>query len=215
VNPLRSRILPTPHAFSARVDGDFRSDVEAPARLARLLGADALRCVTQVHGAEVVHGRDAAMTVEADAVWTDRPAEAVGVRVADCVPILAARLDETGRAVAVVAIHAGWRGTAAGVVRAGLSALGAGRVVAAIGPAIGGCCYRVGPEVIDGVARRAPGEAWRQGDFVDLRTANAAILEACGVEVEVVGPCTRCDARWWSHRRDGAGAGRQVGAIRC
>ena len=119
----------------------------------------------------------------------------------------------------VAAVHAGWRGTAADVVRAAVAATcEAGGCAprdlrAAIGPSIRGCCYEVGKEVIDGVGAVAPGADWVDGRRVDLAVANAGILASLGVAVDVVGPCTRCDHAYWSFRRDKELAGRQVGAI--
>ena len=75
--------------------------------------------------------------------------------------------------------------------------------------------FRSGPEVVDAVAGVAVGDAWRDGRHIDLAMANAGILVAAGVEVEIVGHCTRCTPGYWSHRGQGAMSGRQVGAIRC
>jgi YfiH family protein len=157
---------------------------------------------------------DASLSVDADGIISTRPGAVVAVRVADCVPILLAAPG------GVAALHAGWRGTAADIARIGLRTLqeatGArpAEVRAAIGPAICGACYEVGEEVLDGVAAVAPGASWRAGRHVDLARANAEILEAEGVSVDLLGVCTRCDAGYWSHRRDGPAGGRQVGAIR-
>lgn len=203
-----------PHAFTDRADGDLRRAVgpAAEALVGHLGGSGRLRTVSQVHGARVVDVAVADGVTEADAIVSTEPGVVVAVRVADCVPILLA----TDGAVA--AVHAGWRSTAADIVRGALRRLrevapGAG-IVAAIGPAIGVECYEVGDEVLAGVAAVAPGDGWRRGRHVDLVAANRAVLEAEGVEVDVVAACTRCDPGLWSHRRDGAAAGRQVGAIR-
>ncbi len=208
----------TPHAFTGASDGDHRpgADPTAEARLlARLGGAGGVRRVTQVHGARVVHLDDASLAVEADAILSTVPGAVVAVRVADCVPVLLAAPG------GVAAIHAGWRGTAADIVRAGLDALlratGArpADVRAAVGPCICGACYEVGDDVLRGVGAVAPGDSWRVGERnVDLAEANAAILRAEGVAVDVLGLCTRCTPGFWSYRRDGAAGGRQVGAIR-
>jgi YfiH family protein len=87
----------------------------------------------------------------ADIVMTDDPSIAVAVQVADCVPLLLAD-PATG---AVAAVHAGWRGTAAGAAREAVAAMQAhfgtrpSDLVAAIGPSIGPCCYQVGADVVD------------------------------------------------------------------
>jgi YfiH family protein len=207
-----------PHAFTGTADGDHRpgGDGAAAARLlAALGGAGPVRVVSQVHGARVVRVEEASPAVEADAIVSTVPGAVVAVRVADCVPILLAAPG------GVAAVHAGWRGTAADIARGALLALcdAAGcrpeDVRAAVGPCICGACYEVGDEVIDAVARVAPGASWRVGERnVDLGEANAAILRAEGVAVDRLPRCTRCGSGFWSYRRDGAAGGRQVGAIR-
>jgi YfiH family protein len=179
--------------------------------------------VDQVHGSRVfiaegeAHGRG---RDEADAVVV-ADGRVGGVRVADCVPILVGDL-VSGHAAA---IHAGWRGIEAGVIGAALSALGDSRNtrVAAIGPCIGPCCFEVGVDVGDRIARGAGDPdviVRRVGDkaFVDLRLAARAQLRAYGVasgDVEAVGGCTNCDAEtYFSFRRDGAQSGRHLAVIR-
>ncbi len=184
--------------------------------------AASVYAVEQVHGSTVVvaSGEPSALrSTRADAIVLEAGA-AGAVRVADCVPVLVG--DETsGRAAAV---HAGWRGVVSGVLPAALSTMRArpGKVVAAIGPSIGPCCFEVGEDVAEQIAlavpaprviaRRATGKAW-----VDLRVAVRAQLLACGVpgtRVDDVGGCTRCDsARYHSFRRDGAASGRMLGVI--
>jgi hypothetical protein len=115
----------------------------------------------QAHGTDVVSIRrdddlppGSAEWGTADIAVTDRPDVALSVRVADCVPILMA----DPRTGAVAAIHAGWRGIAAGAAAVAVEALGSGfgarprDLVAAIGPSIGPCCYRVGDDVRDAFA---------------------------------------------------------------
>ena len=140
------------------------------------------------------------------------------VRSADCVPLLL--VDPRGRATA--AVHAGWRGTAAGIAAAAVErmrALGAGNgLVVALGPAILGCCYEVGEEVVaalgtpEAVARRRPGELPK----VDLHAANVVQLLAAGVRREDIhrAPwCTRCrNDLFFSARAEGARAGRLMAA---
>ncbi|HEY1086209.1 MAG TPA: laccase domain-containing protein, partial [Archangium sp.] len=90
------------------VVGDVAERVtENLARLARAaqVQPERLVAVTQVHGTRVLHSSDATPASEADALWTDVPGTAVGVRTADCVPVLIE--DPRGR---VAAVHAGWRG---------------------------------------------------------------------------------------------------------
>ena len=183
--------------------------------------------VRQVHGCDVfvATADDVSEGTEADAIVTADPQLAVSVRVADCVPVLVA--DHRQRAVA--AVHAGWRGTAAGAVVAAVEALDrldvhASDLLVAIGPSIGPCCYQVDAAVREAFAARHPGaDAWFTPDGrdrwrLDLWRANRALLEACGVpasSIEVASACTadRPDV-WYSHRRQGSAAGRMVAAIR-
>lgn len=188
------------------------------------LGPDDVALVEQVHGGEVVRverpGGPLRPMARADALVTTTPGALLAVRAADCAPVL---LAVPG---GVAAAHAGWRGAAAGVVRAALEALLAatgarpGDVRAAIGPHIGPDAFEVGREVIDGLAATGVprGVFVREGPrgrpHVDLSAALIAQLAALGVgAVERVGGCTTADARLWSHRRDGERGGRQAGVI--
>ena len=161
---------------------------------------------------------DALVTASADVVLT--------IRTADCVPILLV----APRARAVAAVHAGWRGTLDGVIEAALAALLArydarvDEILAAIGPAIGGCCYAFGAEHRASFTARfgdAAERAWRDGDggqsHLDLRTICRLALERAGVPppaITDVGPCTADHpSELHSYRRDGAHAGRQLSYI--
>jgi YfiH family protein len=181
----------------------------------------------QVHGRAVARALGAAWPLgDADAVWSDAPAVAVGVVTADCVPILLAGED----ARIAAAVHAGWRGLAEGVIGAALDALrtaGAApeTLVAAIGPCIGACCYEVDEPVLARLRARFPGglgrhaHATRPGHArIDLGALARLELEAAlprGAVGALADACTRCDARRFeSYRRDGARAGRLVHWIR-
>jgi polyphenol oxidase len=191
--------------------------------LMHALGVDRIACADQVHGAGVVEASEAA-TARADAViGRSRSAAgggalpAVGVRVADCVPVLVAD-PATGD---VAAIHAGWRGIVAGVVRAALQQLGRRSVVAAIGPCIGPCCFEVGLDVAEAIISACPGvqvvaRSTPSKAMVDLRSAVRGQLRAVEVDdasIEDVVGCTKHEARFHSFRRDGANSGRMLAAI--
>jgi YfiH family protein len=183
----------------------------------------------QVHGRSVVDvdAPDFVSGAAADAVVasaTGRRTWAPAVRWADCVPLLLA--DPYGGAVA--AVHAGWRGIVAGVVPAALRALGergAGipTVVAAVGPAVGSCCYEVGDDVAVEVARSAGVEARDltigrgSAVYLDLRRAVWSQLRLEGLSegsIHIAPWCTACAAELFdSYRRLGAGAGRQMACI--
>jgi polyphenol oxidase len=157
---------------------------------------------------------------EADALVTARPGVALGIATADCVPIVA--VDPVARALAVV--HAGWRGTRAGILRETLAALvrvagaRAERVVVGAGPAVGPCCYEVGEEVAAafeqarprghaGVVRRRHGTVFL--DLIEENRLQAADEGVSPDRVHAVGVCTVCRADvCHSFRRDGPPAGR-------
>ena len=153
---------------------------------------------------------------------TATPGTCVGVVTADCVPLLLVAPRER----VVAAVHAGWRGAAAGIIDAAIAHLHHGfgvepaTIEAAMGPAIGPCCYEVGPEVQAAFRERsgdATAAAWSrraQHDMLDLRGAVRALLMAAGIrDVAILGPCTRCSPVYCSFRRDGATAGRQISFI--
>jgi copper oxidase (laccase) domain-containing protein len=132
------------------------------------------------------------------------PGIAAMVLVADCVPVV------LGARGAVAALHAGWRGLEAGVLEEGMRALrdvgGEGLVTAVIGPCAGPCCYEVGEEV-----HAALGSFPAQRRPIDLRAvARRRLLTAGADRVEDLSVCTICDERYFSHRREGARAGRQA-----
>jgi polyphenol oxidase len=150
---------------------------------------------------------------EGDALVTGTPGVAVSIRTADCFPILLA--DPKARAVA--AVHAGWRGTVAGVVRSTLSRMQSEfgtdprNVYAAIGPGIGPCCYEVGIEVARQFGRQQAGK-------IDLAVENRNQLITAGLDpgkIDQVGVCTFCNpALFFSWRRDHDPAGRMISFIR-
>ncbi len=199
---LKSRLLErvewVEHGFGTRFAGPIRTD------------AATLR---QVHSDLVLTGNSPGDCGQGDALVTNRQGIAVSVRTADCFPVL---LADSGRR-AVAAIHAGWRGTAAQIVRKTVERMGAefgtrpADISAAIGPGIGACCYEVGEEV----AREFGFEV---RTHLDLARENRRQLETAGVpaeNIEALGVCTFCDAeRFFSYRRERETAGRMVSLIR-
>jgi purine-nucleoside/S-methyl-5'-thioadenosine phosphorylase / adenosine deaminase len=189
----------------------------------------------QVHGAAIARVRrgdkpEAIARVEADGLCSDAAGLTLGVFVADCIPALIA----DARTGAFAAVHAGWRGTVAGVLPAAVRALATefgsrpAELRIALGPAIGPCCFEVGEEVAAafvsllpdaracGVVSASPrGVGGRS--HVDLKAANRLLLERAGVPPEAIdaGPeCTHCDrGRFFSFRRDGGATGQQMGVI--
>lgn len=181
--------------------------VENRRRLAGALGFEPGQIVfaRQVHGARLVDHRAGSPEemVEADGHVVSKPGLAPLVFVADCLPV--AMSGPGGVAI----VHAGWRGLAGGILAAGAEAVAATR--AAIGPAIGPCCYEVGDEVL---AAFAPlGEGVAEGRMIDLPEAARRLLAKAGLEaVESAGLCTSCERDlFFSHRRDEGRTGRQAG----
>jgi YfiH family protein len=177
----------------------------------------------QEHGTEVafVHHAGDTDPAHADAVVSTLAGVPVGVMTADCVPVLLAM--DGGRVVA--AVHAGWRGIAAGVVPSAFEAMVRStarwhHVTAVIGPHIGACCYEVDSAVIERLRVRFAKlldsvltPVSLEHSMLDLRALVRLELIRAGVRAADVGSfpdaCTCCDAeRFHSHRRDGADAGR-------
>lgn len=192
-------------------------------RFCEALGTDELFEASQVHGRRVLEVADADRIAdvrkeEADALVTSHGA--VGVRTADCMPILIA--DPETRTVA--AVHAGWRGVANAIAIEAVERLKArgippSRLVAAIGPHIRGESFEVGPEVVDAIEPVACGARFlvraSQKSHVDLAAVVKAQLEQMAVaHIDDVGGCTLTDPeRFYSHRRDRGRTGRHLSAI--
>ena len=235
---LVARNLPVRHGFTLRSGGvsegkrasldlgpagDAGEDVrENRLRLARAAGLspESLVLAEQVHGTRVLRARPGELS-EADALWTDSASTWVGIRTADCVPILLSSADGTR----VAAVHSGWRGTAGRIAAEAVATLtregtGARTLLAAIGPSIGVCCYEVGEDLAarfsdafgaDVVRREGP------RPHLDLRLAVRRTLLQAGLaetHIEDVPGCNACEpARFFSHRRDQGGTGRHLAFI--
>jgi YfiH family protein len=199
--------------------GESRGDTRS--RMAGALASQGrLLVLHQVHGASVAVAPFEG-TPEADASVASEPGLILGIETADCMPVLL--VDSERRLVA--AAHAGWRGAAAGVAAAAVEALtvrGArpDELQAALGPAIGACCYEVGDELRDtfgpeGAVFFRPGPRGRP--HLDLRAAVATQLTRAGLPAERIhhlAECTFCRGdRYYSYRRDGAGAGRMISFV--
>ncbi|MFA6035301.1 MAG: peptidoglycan editing factor PgeF [Myxococcota bacterium] len=225
------------HGFTTRL-GDLSvgsGDGSAPRSfelLSALPGVEGRQFATlnQVHGASVLVLEDGIDVISTrpcgghDAVVTARRDVMVGVKTADCVPIL---LFDPGSG-AVGAVHAGWRGTALKVAAAAVermrSVYGTDPAVlrAAIGPCIGPCCYTVGDELVSAFEKSFGAGAFLSGPGsghvrADLQGANHAVLRGAGVadaNIGVVKMCTSCGEHlFFSHRRDRGDTGRQLAFI--
>jgi YfiH family protein len=179
-------------------------------RLCAEIGAepDALALNYQHHSANVLRARAGSRDERGDGIWTDERGLPMLALAADCLPIALARANGSEPALAL--LHVGWRGLLEGIVPAGVSALGGHAVAAAVGPAIGPCCYEVGEDVADRF-RRAFGFGLYRDGRLDLWTAAERALRAAGcIRVDRVDLCTACSPeRFFSHRRDEGLTGRQ------
>jgi polyphenol oxidase len=202
-----------------RLTADDGPNVDANReRLARLVGRPrgAFLYGRQVHGARVRRATEPPgpqrPAADEDGQATALAGAPALVFVADCLPVA---LVADG-AVAVAALHGGWRGLAAGVLEEGVAALadlGAGGPVRAyLGPAARGCCYEVGEEVH---AVFAGYDARRGERNLDLAAVARTRLATAGVDaVHDSGLCTMCEpALFFSHRRDQGLTGRQAGVV--
>lgn len=188
----------------------------------RLANPHAEITLKQVHSNAVVNANGLHNSErEGDALIADCPGKSIGVRTADCVPILA--LDSRSRAIA--AVHAGWRGTAEEVAARTVECMRAefqinpADLYVAIGPCIRGCCYEVGADVASRLAAQFP--EWAAEDVgtrkVDLVEANRRQLQKSGVSAERIFDCCLCTAceaaQFFSYRREPANPGRMISAI--
>lgn len=208
------------HGFATRMAGDFQRPEPADT-VARFGAAElTLRTLRQIHSDTVRPVGEATDDAEGDGLVSNAKGELLGVRTADCLPLLL--LDRERRAVA--AVHAGWRGSAAEIgvraVERMIADFGSrpSQIEALIGPCIGADRYEVGPEV----AEQFPAEAIREIEgeprpFLDLATANRMQLERVGVpaaQIQVAGVCTYAREDWFhSYRRDADQSGRMLAVI--
>lgn len=196
-SPLLSQLAWIDHGFGTRLSP---------------LSQEGMASLRQIHSDVALAVQQPGCAGEGDALLTGTSGLRLSVRSADCYPILLA--DTKRHAVAIV--HAGWRGTAAGIVVKTIAQMRAqfgtapADIVAAIGPGIGLCCYQVGAEVaclfgLEGAGR------------IDLAEANRRQLIEAGVpepHIDVLGGCTFCDtARFHSFRREKERAGRMISYI--
>jgi YfiH family protein len=177
----------------------------------------------QIHSDIVVRADQAAggQLGEGDAMVTAEPGVWLGVRTADCAPVLMA--DPVRRAAAVV--HAGWRGTVESIVVRAIERLHhdfgseAADLVAVVGPSIGECCFEVGAEVAVQFTPWWPERSdLNRRTRIDLPATLARQLSGANLKagnISIVGKCTQCDPNLFhSFRRDREAAGRMVSAVR-
>ena len=206
---------------------------ERPAANAKLLSREFTFLVPivlarQVHGGEVLvldrHPEESSFPSVGDALITDRPQLPLAVLTADCLPIIL--YDPHRRAVGIV--HSGWQGTwldiAVNTVDALKQTYGCWPqdLLAALGPAIGPCCYSLRGKALTSIKSRAQFSRFClprvQGDqYFDILGANAYALRKAGIPADnifTLGLCTHCRADlFYSYRREGSAAGRQLSFV--
>lgn len=191
--------------------------------------------VHQVHGTKILDlgdtsdtSKDQIDSIQADGLTITKQSQAIAVKTADCLPILIFHPHR------VWAVHAGWRGLAAGMLQEALQSMvlhGCQDSVArfGIGPAIGMQRFEIGPEVVEGflsserpVAEDALLFALQKGErdrwFLDLQWLACFILQDAGIsptQISVMRSCTYDDPKWHSYRRDGQKSGRNLSWIAC
>ena len=195
---------------------------------------DAITTCNQVHGAVVRNVTSAdikrdpyeKLAFDADGLMTAIPGVTLAVLTADCIPVL---LYDPRRRV-IAALHAGWRGTAAGIVTVAVGQMvsvygtNPADILAAVGPGIAPCCFETHEDVPNALTASMTGAALpfiqlkQNGKFsVDLKGVNAKRLELAGVEpghIAVCGECTAClEDKYWSHRRQGTQRGSMASMI--
>jgi YfiH family protein len=214
------------------IDFDGRLDQEAAARLMRIvherLGVVAtLSTCVQVHGKRVERAWRGAGWRECDscdALWSWSPGTALGIKIADCLPVTIADMDHG----VIANIHSGWRGAVQRITGVTVDILGtetpfeASRAQAWLGPSIRVCCFEVGEEVVDQFrASYADAEAFvdrgKARPHIDLAALTTALLREQGFSVDRIhdsGLCTRCDGSiFHSYRRNATRGGRNLAVV--
>ena len=206
-------------------------------RFCAAIGADVNALVKnhQIHGdvirpvtrEDILPAPESPGVAEADGLVTDRPGVCLTIFSGDCIPVLL--YDPVRRCIA--AVHAGWRGTALGAAARAAEVMVRDygckpeRILAAIGPGIGPCCFETHIDVPDALRSGLGADAGpfirplsRQGKFsVDLKGANAKWLERAGLDPAHIAVCSACTAcrpdEFWSHRVQGNGRGSMAALI--
>ena len=257
---IKSNILRSPHAFATRRGGISAPEHTASLNLAfdrgdndsvvlenleifsKNVGFDATNVVShpQIHSDRIItvsekncgEGYYIREGVEGcDGYVTDAPGVVLGIKTADCVPILF-EAEKNGEIVAVGAVHSGWRGTVADIAGKCVERLcdefGAEKcnIRAAIGPCIHSCCYEVGIDVYDeirdglggDIARKHVIPSLEQGKYMcDLAGINRELIYRRGVphhNVEIINECTCCNPqKFFSHRYSSGHRGTMLNVI--
>ncbi len=203
-------VAPDAALFYTTRDFDGRLNESVAERITSFIrerfGIDAsLNTCVQVHGVAVATAVTEKRWQECDscdAIWSDQRGVALGIKVADCLPV--AILDQGNNIAAN--IHSGWRGAAQNIVGKTLDVIAASNSVAWLGPSIRVCCFEVGEEVAERFDPRFVDRSYAK-PHVDLAAYTADILRNRGIErIHDSQLCTRCEGSiFHSYRRDGSG----------
>lgn len=210
----------TTRDFYGRLNHDIAREISDVAR--ELSGVTStLTTCTQIHSATVRRAQREPHWRECDscdALWTDEKHVALGIKIADCLPVTL--IDAAHHVIANV--HSGWRGAVQGITAGTLDALArssafdTGEALAYLGPSIRVCCFEVGEEVAVNFDARYL-ERSRQKPHVDLVAFTRALLRERGFPPGRIFDselCTRCDGSiFHSYRRDGANGGRNLAIV--
>jgi len=207
------------HGYADRHTGTDTTQIEERFNLTKVAQ------LKQIHSGDVIILDEIAShnnSREGDALITRLKGIAIGIRTADCVPILIA---DKNRSV-VAAVHAGWRGTyleiAVNTINLIQSEYGIAPsdLTAVIGPSIRKCCYEVGEDVAILFKDKFDetdqflSQKGQSKYFLDLCLANKLWLQKAGVvDVEFLDICTKCDDNFYSYRRKGKGVNTQLSFI--
>ena len=207
------------HGFANRYVGTNTAEIS------RQFGLSGVAQLKQIHSGDVIVLNDFEThddNKEGDALVTHLRGVGIGIRTADCVPVL---MTDKGNNVAA-AVHAGWRGTYIEIVSntvkeiESVYGISPDSLTAVIGPSIKNCCYEIGEDVAsqfydnyknaDSYITATPDSKY----ILDLSKANKLILERSGVkEIEVLNICTKCEKAFNSYRREGKGVKTQLSFI--
>jgi len=207
------------HGFANRNVGTDESEIKKQFDLSKVAQ------LKQIHSGDVIVLNDIEThrnSTEGDALVTNLRGIGIGVRTADCVPIL---LTDHKKSV-IAAVHAGWRGTyleiALNTLKMIESSFGItpGELTAVIGPSIKSCCYEIGEDVAGRFYDKFQdtdlyiSEIGNSKYLLDLSKANKLMLQSAGLEeIEILDICTKCEDNFYSYRREGKGVSTQLSFI--
>lgn len=192
--------------ISSKVGDSPEAVEENLSRIQRAMDGRPSAWVRQMAGDLVLRASEPGLAGEADALVTDREGLALGVGVADCVPVALVGEREVGM------VHSGWRGTLSRISGKAVRRM-KGYVRAYIGPCIRRCCYEVSEELAEEFSQKFGAEVV-SGRHLSLPEAIQADLREAGAEVHDMGLCTGCRADlFYSHRKEGPSTGRTLAAV--